>query len=281
MPASHPAGIGLDETLPLFLTEGLAAANPQLEFVNGRPVIAGCRSCKSAAEIAIMQQAKNITLEVIKAAARILRPGIPAQDVDGFIHEAHVAAGVPTGSFFCIVLFGEDSQYPHGVPAPQPLVDNDVVLLDTGCQLHGYISDITRTFVYGLPTERHREIWNLEKATQQAAFDAAQIGASCSSVDDAAREVLVAAGLGPDYQIPGCPHRSGHGTGLDIHEYPYLTRGNETTLQTGMVASIEPMICMPGEFGIRHEDHFYMTDDGPRWFTEPTHSIDDPFGYEK
>ena len=271
--------IGLDETLPLFLTEGLAAANPHLEFCNGRSVISACRACKSDAEIAILKQAKAITMEVIKAAARILRPGIPAQEVADFMHEAHIAAGVPTGNYFSIVLFGEDSQYPHGVPAPQPLVDNDIVLLDVGCQLHGYISDITRTFVYGVPTERHRQIWDLEKATQLAAFAAAQIGASCSAVDDAARAVLRGAGMGPDYELPGCPHRTGHGTGLDIHERPYMVRGNDTPLQKGMVASIEPMICMPGEFGIRHEDHFYMTAAGARWFTEPMRSIDDPFGF--
>ncbi len=270
--------IGIDESAAFFLTDGLRQANPGYNFQNAYPVTAGCRMHKSAAELAIIQAAKNMTMVVLKATARILRPGIPAPEVVGFIDEAHRKVGAPAGSFFCIVLFGEDSQYPHGVPVPQPLVDNDVVLLDTGCMLEGYISDITRTFVYGTPSERHREIWQLEQAAQFAAFNAAQVGARCSSVDDAARKVIAEAGFGPDYQLPGLPHRTGHGTGLDIHEYPYMVRGNDTPLAPGMVASIEPMICMPGEFGIRHEDHFYITEDGPRWFTKPMKSIDDPFG---
>lgn len=271
--------IGIDESTSFLMTDGLKLENPDYSFVNAKPVTAGCRMYKSDAEIAIIQRAKNITMAVHKAVARILRPGISAEEVTDFINKAHIRAGIPSGSYFCIVLFGEDSQYPHGVPAPRPLRDNDVVLVDTGCQLQGYISDITRTYVYGTPTARQREIWNLEKATQQAAFDAAQIGSTCGSVDDAARLVLTDAGLGPDYLLPGLPHRVGHGTGLDIHEYPYLTRNNPQILQKGMVVSNEPMICVPGEFGIRHEDHFYMTDDGPRWFTEPMPSIEDPFGY--
>ena len=273
--------IGIDESAAFFISDGIRLAKPEHDYVNAKAVTAGCRTCKSDAEIALLQQAKNITIEVHKAAARILRPGISAKEVTDFINNAHIKAGIPSGSYFCIVLFADDSQYPHGVPSPQPLKDNDIVLIDTGCQLHGYISDITRTYVYGDPSDRHREIWNLEKAAQKAAFDAAKIGETCSSVDTAARKVLKDAGLGPDYKIPGLPHRVGHGTGLDIHEYPYLVRSDQTKLQKGMVFSNEPMICVPGEFGIRHEDHFYMTDSGAKWFTEPMHSIDDPFGYEK
>ena len=154
-----------------------------------------------------------------------------------------------------------------------------MVLIDTGCQLHGYNSDITRSYVFGEPTERQRHIWDIEKEAQLAAFDAAQPGAPCGSVDEAARRILESHGLGPDYTLPGLPHRTGHGIGLDIHEWPYLVKSNQTPLATGMCFSNEPMICIPGEFGVRHEDHFYMTDSGPRWFTEPAHSIDDPFGY--
>lgn len=270
--------IGLDQSTPFFITEGLREANPDHVYVNAEPVISGCRMVKSAAEIEILQKAHDVTLEVHRATARILRPGISANEVIDFIHEAHVRCGIGSGSYFCIVLFGEDSQYPHGVSSPRDLEENDVVLVDTGCQLEGYISDITRTYVYGVPADRHREIWDLEKATQKAAFEAARLGQTCSSVDAAAREVLVAAGLGPDYRLPGLPHRVGHGTGLDIHEPPYLARGDMTPLKPGMVVSNEPMICLPGEFGMRHEDHFYMTESGPRWFTEPMPSIDDPFG---
>ncbi len=269
--------IGIDENVPFFISEAIRDANQHLELINALPVTAGCRMYKSDAEIALLQRAKDITLAVHKAAARIMKQGIAAKTVIDFVHEAHIRSGIPSGSYFCSVLFGEDSQYPHGVPAPQPLQNNDIVLVDTGCQLHGYISDITRTYVYGTPSARHREIWQLEQDAQAAAFDAAQLGATCASVDQAARDVIEAAGLGPEYKLPGLPHRTGHGTGLDIHEHPYLVRSDTRPLQKGMVLSVEPMICIPGEFGIRHEDHFYMTDEGARWFTEPMRSIDDPF----
>ena len=153
-----------------------------------------------------------------------------------------------------------------------------MVLIDTGCQLEGYISDITRSYVFGEPSDRQRQIWQLEQQAQLAAFNAAQIGTACGSVDEAARNVLAQAGFGPDYQLPGLPHRTGHGIGLDIHEWPYLVPGNPTVLAPGMCFSNEPMLCVPGEFGVRLEDHFYMTESGPRWFTQPSPSIDDPFG---
>jgi Xaa-Pro dipeptidase len=153
-----------------------------------------------------------------------------------------------------------------------------MVLIDTGCKVHSYLSDITRSYVFGTPSARQRDFWNKEKAAQQAAFEAATLGAPCSSVDAAARRSLEAAGLGPGYSLPGLPHRTGHGIGLDIHEGPYLVGGDDTPLAEGMCFSNEPMICVPGEFGIRLEDHFYMTADGPRWFTQPSHSVDDPFG---
>jgi len=270
--------IAVDETAPFFIIDGIKKSNTDYEFIIASPITSGCRMHKSENEIAIIQRAMDITLTVQKAAAKILFAGISAEEVTDFIHKAHMKAGISTGSFFCIVLFGEDSQYPHGVPAPKKLEDNEVVLIDTGCQLHGYLSDITRTYIFGDPKARQREIWDLEKAAQQAAFDAAKIGATCSSVDTAARKVLEAAGLGPDYKIPGLPHRVGHGLGLDIHENPYLVRGSEIKLEKGMVVTNEPMICIPGEFGIRHEDDIFMTDSGPRWFTKPMKSIDDPFG---
>jgi len=153
-----------------------------------------------------------------------------------------------------------------------------MVLIDTGCQLEGYNSDITRTYVYGDPSKRDREVWNQEKASQAAGFAAAQLGKACGIVDDAARGYLVEQGYGPGYQTPGLSHRTGHGIGLDIHEWPYLVSSDQTPLDVGMCFSNEPMISIPGEFGIRLEDHFYMTESGPKWFTEPSLSIDDPFG---
>jgi Xaa-Pro dipeptidase len=271
--------IGIDESAAFFIYDGIRplaeAAGYTLE--NARAVTAHCRSRKSDAEISLMQRAMDMTLAVHVAAASILKEGITTKEVEAFIDQAHRKVGA-SGSYFVIVLFGEATAYPHGVSYVQTLKPGDTVLIDTGCKLHNYISDITRTYVYGAISERQRSVWNSEKAAQQAAFEAAQLGVPCEAVDQAARRSLEADGFGPGYKLPGLPHRTGHGIGLDIHEWPYLVGGNTTPLDVGMCFSNEPMICIPGEFGIRHEDHFYMTSTGPQWFTQPAHSIDDPFG---
>ncbi len=268
----------IDETTPFFISEGVLKASSVYTLVNAKPVISGCRMIKSDAEIAIMQHAMDITLEVQKAAARILKVGITAKQVVDFINEAHKRFGATSGSYFCIVLFGVDSSFPHGVSKPKNLEMNDMVLIDTGCVLHDYISDITRTYVFGEANDLQRRIWNIEKETQQAAFDAARLGNTCATIDLASRKVLESHALGPDYKLPGLPHRTGHGIGLDIHEYPYIVKGDETVLEPGMCFSNEPMICVPNEFGVRHEDHIYMTKNGPKWFTKPMYSIENPFG---
>ncbi len=270
--------VAISECTPFFVFDGLRNEGSHHEWLNARSVTAHARMRKSTAEIALMQRAKNMTMAVHKAVASMLHEGISTTDVEAFIHEAHKKVGAAAGSYFCIVLFGEATQYPHGVKEPQRLRRNDIVLIDTGCKLHGYISDITRTYVFGEANARQREIWAIEKAAQAAAFDAAQLGRPCRDVDVAARAVLAQNGLAADYALPGLPHRTGHGIGLDIHEWPYLVGNDETALDVGMTFSNEPMICVPGEFGIRLEDHFYMTEQGPRWFTQPSHSIDDPFG---
>ena len=272
--------VGIDESAAFFIFDGVRLAHSQFDYVNAKPVTAGCRMIKSDTELSLLQRAKDMTLEVHKAVARILREGITVGEIEAFINDAHKAVGAAAGSYFCIVLFGEDSAYPHGVKSPKALEQNDTVLIDTGCQLQGYNSDITRTFVFGKPSDRQREIWQHEQDAQIAAFEAAKIGAPCASVDRAARDVLEAAGFGPGYNVPGLPHRTGHGIGLDIHEWPYLVLNDQTPLAAGMCFSNEPMLCVPGEFGVRHEDHFYMTKEGAVWFTKPMHSIDDPFGYE-
>ncbi len=268
----------IDETTPFFISDGIAKASSAFTLHNANTVISECRMIKSDAEIAIIQHVMDMTLEVQKAAARILRVGISAKEVVDFIDEAHKRYGVASGSYFCIVLFGEDSSFPHGVKSPKRLEMNDMVLIDTGCVLHDYISDITRTYVFGEANDEQRRIWTIEKETQQAAFDAAQLGNTCASVDLASRKVLESYQLGPDYKLPGLPHRTGHGIGLDIHEYPYIVKGDDTVLKPGMCFSNEPMICVPNAFGVRHEDHIYMTNEGPKWFTKPMHTIEDPFG---
>lgn len=248
-----------------------------VNVVNAAPVINGCRMRKSSAEIALLQQAKTMTLEVQRRAARILRPGITATEVRRFIDEAHRKLGA-TGSSFCIVQFGKATAYPHGIPGEQRLTEGDVVLIDTGCTVEGYHSDITRSYVFGKPSEEQRRVWDLEHAAQAAAFARAQVDVPCEAVDAAAREVVARAGLGPDYRLPGIPHRTGHGIGLSIHEPAYLVRGDKTALAPGMCFSNEPMIVVPDSFGIRLEDHFYVTERGPMWFTHPSSSIDAPFG---
>ncbi len=271
--------VGVDEATPFFLFDGLRNAAPNHVFVDAKPITAGCRMRKSETEIALMQRAKDMTLEVHKATARILHEGITTTQVEAFINEAHKAVGAQQGSSFCIVLFGEATAYPHGVKEPQTLKKGDMVLIDTGCVLQGYNSDITRSYVFGTPSDRQRAVWNHEKEAQLAAFDRAALGRRCGDVDVAARVSLEGNGYGPDYAVPGLPHRTGHGIGLDIHEWPYLVRSDDTPLEQGMCFSNEPMICIYGEFGVRLEDHFYMTNTGPKWFTQPSHSIDDPFGY--
>jgi len=274
--------LAIDPALPFLFVDRIAKSAPGLTLTSGAAAVDGCRMHKSAAEIALMQQAKSMTLEAHRRAALILREGIRASEVIRFIGDCHRAMGAGAGgsgsSTFCMVQFGRGSAFPHGLPGDPELHEGDMVLIDTGTTVHGYHSDITRSYVFGKPDDEQRRIWDLEKAAQAAAFDAAQPGHPCEVVDGAARRVLEAAGLGPDYALPGLPHRTGHGIGLSIHEPAYLVRGDTTPLATGMCFSNEPMIVIPDRFGIRLEDHFYMTDGGPRWFTEPQVAIDAPFG---
>jgi len=261
----------------LFVTR-VARAAPSLTIVDGSPVVDGCRMIKSPAELALMQRAKSMTLEVQRRAARILRVGIRASTVARFLDEAHRAIGAPGGCSFVTVQFGRASAFPHGLPDDPALAEGDIVLIDTGCTIEGYNSDITRTYVFGEPDAEQRHIWQIEQAAQQTAFDAVRPGAPCESVDAAARRVLEQAGLGPDYRLPGLPHRTGHGIGLSIHEPAYLVRGDRTPLRPGMCFSNEPMIVIPDRFGVRLEDHFHVTETGAAWFTRPSPSIDAPFG---
>lgn len=265
--------VAVDPELPFHFAERLRQS---VALVDATPVISGCRMVKSPAELALMRQAKAMTLAVHAAAARILHPGIRASEVVRFIDAAHRRLGA-AGSSFCIVQFGEATAYPHGLPGDRALEEGQLVLIDTGCTVEGYHSDITRTYAFGAVSREARDIWAVEKEAQQAAFDAVRPGVPCESVDAAARAVLVKAGLGPDYRLPGLPHRTGHGIGLSIHEPAYLVRGDTTPLQPGMCFSNEPMIVVPGRFGVRLEDHFHVTQDGAQWFTRPQPSIDRPF----
>jgi Xaa-Pro dipeptidase len=254
-----------------------AVADAGWSIIDASSVVDGCRMIKSAAELALMQEAKDITLEVHRRTAKILHEGISASEVRKFVDDAHRALG-GQGSTFAIVQFGTSTAFPHGLPGESYLWDGDVVLIDIGTTVDGYNSDITRTYFWGNAPDEVCGIWDLEHEAQKAAFDAVEPGRPCEDVDAAARRVLEKGGLGPDYRLPGLPHRTGHGIGLAIHEPAYLVRGDKTPLAPGMCFSNEPMIVIPNKFGIRLEDHFYVTETGAQWFTQPQPSIDRPFG---
>jgi len=269
--------IAVDESTQFFVVDGFNKALPEgASIINGAEVTAHCRMHKSVNELALIQRAMDMTLAVHKTTASMLYAGITTTEVEAFINDAHKKVGA-SGNYFCIVLFGTATSFPHGVKDPQILEENDLVLIDTGCKVHGYLSDITRTYCFGKPTVKQKAMWESEKRAQYAAFNAVKPGVPCGDVDKAARDSLASDGLGPDYNLPGLPHRTGHGIGMDIHEWPYLVKDNPHPLAPGMCFSNEPMIVVPNEFGIRLEDHFYVSDTGAVWFTEPSKSIGEPF----
>jgi Xaa-Pro dipeptidase len=266
--------VGVEERVRFFIFDGLRRELPRAEFVLADPVTAGGRMYKSPAEIALMQRANDITLAAFKAALATLRVGMTQGELRRNIEAAHAALGT-TGS--ALVAFGEWTAFPHGSVTPQQLREGDVVLIDGGTSVEGYQSDITRTTVFGTPTKRQRDVWNLEKRAQEAALAVARVGVPCEALDAAARKVITDAGFGPGYKTPGLPHRTGHGIGLEGHEWTNLVRGNKTPLAPGMCFSDEPMIAIYGEFGIRLEDCFYMTEAGPKLFTALSPAVDRPF----
>lgn len=272
------ASLALDPELPWRLVQGLQRNAATARLLDGAPLIDGCRMYKSENELALIRQAMAMTLEVHRQAAMLLRPGITTGEVKRFIDEAHRALGADGGSTFCAVQFGVATAYPHGLPGEQALQADDLVLIDTGCTVDGYHSDITRTYAFGRPHAEHAEAWAHERNAQQAAFDAVRPGVPCEQIDAVARRALARNGYGPAYRLPGLPHRTGHGLGLSIHEPAYLVQGDTRPLARGMCFSNEPMIVVPERFGIRLEDHFHVTDEGAQWFTPPATSFVDPFG---
>jgi Xaa-Pro dipeptidase len=267
--------VGVEERLRFFIFNGVRAETPSIEYVSADPVTAGCRMIKSPAEIALLQRANDMTLAAYKAGLATLREGMTQGDLRNNILAAYRAIGAQGG--VVAVSFGEYTAFPHGSVTPQKLKEGDVVQIDDGCNVDGYQSDITRTVVFGKPSQRQVEVWNLEHRAQQAAFEAAKPGVPCEAVDAAARKVITDAGFGPDYKVPGLPHRTGHGIGLDGHEWTNFVRGNKTPMQPGMCFSDEPMISIYGEFGIRLEDCLYITESGAKFFTPPSPAIDRPF----
>lgn len=265
--------VAIEERCRFFLYDGIKNETARINFVNGEGVTAGCRMYKSPAEIALMQAANTATLEAYKILFDSLYEGMNQYDFRDIASEAHRKLGF-SGSIGA--NFGEWSAFPHGSSKTQTLKPGDIVLADGGCTIEGYKSDISRTIVFGEYNDRQKEVWDVVKEAQTAAFELAkQPGTTCEQMDAAARSVIDQAGFGPDYKY--FSHRLGHGIGMDGHEWTNLVRGNDTPLQAGMCFSNEPGIYIVGEFGVRLEDCFYMTENGPQYFTQPSPSIDQPF----
>lgn len=268
--------IGIEERVRFFIADGLRKVATSFEIVSADPVVIPCRIIKSQAEIALMQIATDYTIEAMKLGFAALKEGDSPSIFGSAVAQGHQKMGARHA--FALANFAAASAFPHGTSQPQILKKGDVVLVDCGCMVQGYNSDISRTIVFGAePTARQLEIWNLEKEAQAAGFQAAQIGAPLGAVDAASRKVITDAGFGPDYKLPGLPHRTGHGIGMDGHEWGNAVRGNTQILEPGMCFSIEPNISIVGEFGVRHEDCVYMTAAGPVWFSKPSPSIAQPF----
>lgn len=269
--------VGMEERVRFFLFDNIRKQAPHLEYCSADPITVECRVIKSPSEIALMQKAADITVAAYKASIAMLEKGMTSSDFREISSRAHRALGVSGGIGAQIA---GASANPHGSIKRYELTEGDIVLMDGGCGVHGYRSDISRTVVFGEPSQRQTEMWNLMKKAQDAVFAKAGKGVPCEDVDAAARQVYIDYGYGPGYQVPGCPHRSGHGIGLDGHEWVNLVKGNTRPMEVGMCFSNEPMLVLPGEFGIRLEDCIYITEEGPKYFSQPSPSIKEPFiGY--
>lgn len=266
--------VGVEETVRFFAFDGLRRRG--VETRDDAGVVRSCRVVKSPAEIALMQAANDVTMAAYREVVPQVDRGMTPDDIGRLISAATVRRGAKPE--FELVLIGEASAYPHGSGQPQAVREGDVILLDCGCSVQGYQSDISRTLVFGEATRRQREVWEQVRRGQQIGFDTARPGTAAGAVDDAVRSAYSKAGYGPGYALPGTPHRTGHGIGLDGHEPVYVVQGETTPLATGMCFSIEPGLYIPGSFGVRLEDCVHMGEDGPRWFTRPPASFDEPLG---
>jgi Xaa-Pro dipeptidase len=267
--------IGMEERVRFFIADGVKKVATGFDIVDATPVTAGCRMYKTKAEIALMQYSSDITIKAYQAAFATIRPGMSQSEFSGNISAAFRKLGYNGGAS---VQVGKYSALPHGSSTPQMIQEGDIVMVDGGTSVEGYASDITRTIVVGKPTQRQTDVWNIELEAQNAAFAAIKIGAPCEVVDAAARAVIEKSGFQSNYKLPGLPHRTGHGIGLEGHEWTNFVKGNTTPMAVGMCFSNEPTISIPGEFGIRLEDCLYIAEDGPHYFSKQSISIEQPFG---
>jgi len=265
--------LGIEETVRFVFADGVTQALPSVRLTSATPVTAGCRGVKSPAELALMRHASAVTLKAYEAAWKSLTDGMTQDRFAALVSAAHQRLGYQGSAG---VQVGKYSALPHGSTTPQVIREGSILLIDGGCKVEGYSSDISRTFVLGKPTDRMRQVFEIEYRAQTAALKAARPGVECQAVDAAAREVIADAGFGPGYKY--FTHRVGHGIGLDGHEWPYLVKGNTQKLEPGMTFSDEPGIYIPGEFGVRLEDDMVITEDGAELFTPQSPSLKDPFG---
>ncbi|MGC1373630.1 MAG: Xaa-Pro peptidase family protein [Candidatus Sulfotelmatobacter sp.] len=265
--------LGIEETIRYVFSDGIGKAAPQSMLVSATPVTAGCRMIKSAHELALMSLANQVTLSAYEAVYRALREGMTQQQVAELIASAYEKLGFPGEAS---VQVGEYTALPHGSTTPQVIRESSIIMIDDGCTVEGYQSDITRTFVLGKASDKMKKVFDIVHRAQAAALAAAHPGGECGAVDAAARKVITDAGYGPDYKY--FAHRLGHGIGMDMHEWTYLVRGNSAKLQPNMTFSDEPGIYIRGEFGIRLEDDMHITEDGAELFTPQSPSLEDPFG---
>lgn len=268
--------VGIEESVRYFAVERLAAAAPGVTLVSADPVVRGCRMVKSPAEIALMQVATDVTVAAYRWTLPRIAEGMTPRDIGALMATATNRLGGRVE--FNLVLLGEASAYPHGSGQRQAVAPGGIVLMDCGCTVHGYQSDVSRTFVHGDATAEQRRVWNQVRQGQHVAFEAARIGAPAGTVDDAVRGFYASLGYGPGYALPGLSHRTGHGIGLEGHEPVNLVHGEQVRLAPGMCFSNEPGLYFPGKFGVRIEDCFHMTETGPMWFSTPPTSIDAPLG---
>ena len=268
--------LAIEETIRHFIVDGIAKLTSVTQLVSGKKITRGCRMFKSINELALMQVANNVTLEAYRYVYKNIQVGMSPRDIGSMMSETSTSLGGVVQ--FSGVLLNEASAYPHGTKQPQQVKEGGMILMDCGCSVHDYVSDISRSWVFGEPTKKQRQVWNTVKQGQELALETAQVGVPAGQVDNVVRAFYTKMGYGPDYETPGLSHRLGHGIGIDGHEPINFVRGESTKLAPGMCFSDEPGIYIFGEFGVRLEDCLYITETGPKLFTNFSPSIDQPFG---
>jgi Xaa-Pro dipeptidase len=266
--------LAAESTMRFFIIAGIRQASGAYEIIPADPIVRACRLIKSPAELALLQLANDVTIEALRQVHAQVALGMSGPDIAALMD--HVTTSLGGAPEFSLVLLNEASAYPHGSVKPQKVREGSVILMDCGCAVHGYQSDISRSWVFGQPNARQRKVWDTVKRGQEIALQTAKINAPVGAIDDAVRKYYESEGWGPGYRLPGLSHRTGHGIGLDGHEPPYLVHGDATPLEAGMCFSDEPGIYIPGEFGIRMEDCWYMTAAGPKLFTPLAKSLEQP-----